>query len=117
MGPKPQSAVTLLSKYSNKPSEIGKLNKPTVATIKANSSKKRKFFIRGLVQIDRTYVSTRRGKESSKTYKNHLQETFPATIEASNRQEAIEMFKLEASNKLNSDGYDKKNQVASVQIE
>ena len=67
VGPKPQSAVALLSKYSGKPVETGKLSRPTAATIKS-SIKKRQFFIRGTVIIDRTYVETRRGKETRKTY-------------------------------------------------
>ena len=32
VGPNPQSVVALMSKYSGKPSEIGKLSKPTIAT-------------------------------------------------------------------------------------
>ena len=63
VGPKPESGVKLLDKYNNKPSETGKL------TRQMQSKKTKKYFIRGKVRIDRTYVETRRGKETRKPIK------------------------------------------------
>ena len=107
--PKPQSVVALMSKYSGKPSEIGKLSKPTIATIKSNATKKRKFFKRGTVKIDQTYVEARRGKETRKTYKHHVLEPLAETITASTREEAIKLYKELANTKLNSEAIIKKN--------
>ena len=40
VGPKPQTAVALLSKYSSKPIEAGKLSRPTAKTLAKGTKKK-----------------------------------------------------------------------------
>ena len=111
VGPRPESGMKLLDKYSNRPSEKGKL----LRSIKPKGIKK--FFIRGKVKIDRTYVETRRGKETRKTYKDHSVEPYADTISAASRAEAIEIYKSKIDVVLNNEGYHKEEHVSGIDIE
>jgi len=111
VGPKPESGVKLISKYTTKDSEKGKLLR------QSQSKKTKQFFIRGKVRIDRTYIETRRGKETRKTYKDHAVEPLVETISARTREEAIEIYKSKAHGALDNEGYHKEEHVAGIDIE
>ena len=103
VGPRPQSGVKLLSKYSGKPSEIGKLSRPTAKTL---SKQTKKYFINGTVKTSQTWIETRRGKEHKHTKMTSLvAHPFAQTIEAKTPEEAKAIYKRLAENDFNQSGY------------
>jgi len=114
VGNKPQSAISQLTKYSNRPSETGRLSRPTAATL---SKKSKKFFISGKIKTTQTWTETRRGKVTEKTMESKTIHPFAQTIEAKDAKEAVDIYKQLARNDFSIDGYHLKEEVEDNGIE
>ena len=113
VGPKPQTAVALLSKYSSKPTEAGKLSRPTAKTINKGT---KKYFINGVIRTQQKWIETRRGQVKETSMTSKVEHPFAQTIEAKSPEEARGIYRKLAEQDFNQEGYHLVEQVVDAGI-